>query len=74
MGTDLITLLSDQHRDVELMFDELEDISGEAGEQALVPACRAVIALVEHSVAEQIHLYSTVARASTVATSSPTGR
>lgn len=56
----MITLLTGQHRDVEVMFDELEDVSGEASEEALVLARRVVISLVLHSVAEEIHLYPTV--------------
>ncbi len=57
---DVIDVLTDQHREVEQMFVALERIDGAAGEEALVLARQVVIALVQHSVSEEIHLYPAV--------------
>lgn len=56
----VIDVLTGQHREVEQMFVALERIDGAASEEALVLARQAVIALVQHSVSEEIHLYPAV--------------
>jgi hemerythrin superfamily protein len=57
---DLITLLTEQHRDVDLLFYQLADITGEASAEALMLGRQVVISLVTHSIAEEQHLYPTV--------------
>jgi hemerythrin superfamily protein len=59
---DLIDLLTDQPRDVDLLFYQLADITGEASAEALVLGRRVVISLVTHAIAEERHLYPAVRR------------
>lgn len=56
----MITVLTGQHREVDQMFAQLERIDGASTQEALVVARQAVIALVQHSVSEEIHLYPAV--------------
>jgi hemerythrin superfamily protein len=58
--TDLITVLTDEHREVEQIFSRLESLAGGTSEEAERLARRLVISLVQHSVAEEIYLYPTV--------------
>lgn len=58
--TDLITLLSDEHREVEQMFGRLESLAGGTSEDAENVARDVVVSLVKHSVAEEIYLYPLV--------------
>ncbi|HEU0088168.1 MAG TPA: hemerythrin domain-containing protein [Pseudonocardiaceae bacterium] len=55
--TDLITILTDQHREVDAMFLQLENMDGASGEEAKRLTEQVVILLVQHSVAEEVHLY-----------------
>lgn len=57
---DLITVLTDEHREVEQVFGRLESLAGGTSEQAEQLARQLVICLVQHSVAEEIYLYPTV--------------
>jgi hemerythrin-like domain-containing protein len=58
--TDLITALTDEHREVEQIFSRLESLAGGTSEEAEQLARQLVISLVQHSVAEEIYLYPTV--------------
>lgn len=55
--TDLITLLIGQHREVDQMFVQLEKVDGSSSDEAQRLAEQVVRSLVQHSVAEEIHLY-----------------
>lgn len=57
--TDLIMFLTDQHRQVEQLFSQLESIEGSTGDQAQQLSEQVVMSLVQHSVAEEIYLYPT---------------
>ncbi|GAA2670528.1 hemerythrin domain-containing protein [Nonomuraea recticatena] len=57
---DVIAVLVTDHREVEQMFTELEQMSEGAGEQAKTLAEKVVIELVRHAVAEEEYLYPTV--------------
>jgi hemerythrin superfamily protein len=59
-STDMITLLTDQHREVDGMFARLEMMEGATDEKAQRLAEQVVTALVQHSVAEEVYLYPTV--------------
>lgn len=59
---DLITILTEQHREVNEMFNQLEKIDGTTGDEAEHLAEQVVIFLVKHSVAEEIHLYPATRR------------
>ena len=58
--TSLITYLTGQHRSVALKFGQLEKLRDSSDEEAATIAQQAVIALMKHSVAEEIHLYPLV--------------
>lgn len=55
--TDIVTYLTEQHREVEQMFGQLESMSGSTDDEARRIAEQVVTTLVQHSVAEEIHLY-----------------
>ncbi|WP_308126065.1 hemerythrin domain-containing protein [Nonomuraea ceibae] len=57
---DVITVLVTDHREVEQMFSQLEQMAGDASEQAKTLAEKVVIELVRHSVAEEEYLYPAV--------------
>ena len=59
-STDFIDVLSAQHREVEGLFAELEARFGSKAEEVENTARRAVTLLVEHTVAEEVHLYPLV--------------
>ncbi|MFI7611602.1 hemerythrin domain-containing protein [Nonomuraea terrae] len=54
---DVIAVLVTDHREVEEMFTQLEQMSGDGGERAKTLAEKVVIELVRHSVAEEAYLY-----------------
>jgi hemerythrin superfamily protein len=56
----MITFLIDQHNEVNGMFTQLESIDGATGDEAKRLAEQVVMALVKHSIAEEIYLYPTV--------------
>ncbi|WP_113698972.1 hemerythrin domain-containing protein [Nonomuraea lactucae] len=57
---DVIAVLITDHHEVEEMFSELEQMSGQTSEQAKTLAEQVVIELVRHSVAEEEYLYPAV--------------
>ncbi|MGA5760606.1 hemerythrin domain-containing protein [Nonomuraea bangladeshensis] len=57
---DVIEVLTHDHREVEQMFSELEDLRGAIGERPKLLAENVVIELVRHSVAEEQYLYPAV--------------
>lgn len=59
-STDLIEVLSAEHREVERLFAELEARFGSAAAEVEDTARQVVIRLVQHSVAEEVHLYPLV--------------
>jgi hemerythrin-like domain-containing protein len=59
---ELVTFLIGQHRGVDQMFVQLEKLTGSATEEAEQLARQVVARLVQHSVAEEIHLYPLVRR------------
>jgi hemerythrin superfamily protein len=61
--TDVITFLTEQHREVEDMFAQLKDMDGATDEKAQRLAEQVVTFLVKHSVAEEIYLYPAVRKA-----------
>lgn len=58
--TDMVTVLTNEHRDVEQMFSQLENLDGSSSEEAQRLAEQVVISLMQHSVAEEIYLYPTI--------------
>jgi hemerythrin superfamily protein len=58
--TDVITFLTQQHREVDALFTQLERMEGSTSDEARRLAEQVVIALVKHSVAEEIYLYPAV--------------
>lgn len=61
-SADIIQTLTQQHREVEALFGELEGCFGTKAQEAEDAARKAVTLLVEHSVAEEVHLYPLVRR------------
>ncbi|WP_328307996.1 hemerythrin domain-containing protein [Actinomycetospora sp. NBC_00405] len=61
-STDLIDVLAAEHREVEALFAELEARFGASGPEVEDIAQRVVTRLVQHSVAEEVHLYPLVRR------------
>jgi hemerythrin superfamily protein len=61
--TDVITFLMEQHTEVDGMFAELEGREGATDSKVKSLAEQVVMALVKHSVAEEIYLYPTVREA-----------
>jgi hemerythrin superfamily protein len=59
-STDLIDVLAAEHREVEALFAELEARFGASGPEVEDIAQRVVTRLVQHSVAEEVHLYPLV--------------
>ncbi|MDD7918721.1 hemerythrin domain-containing protein [Actinomycetospora callitridis] len=59
-STDLIDVLAAEHREVEGLFAELEARFGASGPEVEDIAQRVVTRLVQHSVAEEVHLYPLV--------------
>jgi hemerythrin superfamily protein len=59
-STDLIDVLAAEHREVEALFAELEARFGASGPDVEDIAQRVVTRLVQHSVAEEVHLYPLV--------------
>lgn len=59
---DVISVLTGQHREIDRIFAALERIDGAPSQEALVRARQAVMALVQHSVSEEMHLYPAVRR------------
>ncbi|MEV4115275.1 hemerythrin domain-containing protein [Nonomuraea sp. NPDC049695] len=57
---DVIEVLVTDHREVEQLFGELEQMVGSIGEQAKTLAEKVVIELVRHSIAEEQYLYPAV--------------
>jgi hemerythrin superfamily protein len=58
--TDVITFLTQQHREVDALFAQLERMEGSTSDEAQRLAEQVVIFLVKHSVAEEIYLYPAV--------------
>lgn len=56
----MITFLTHQHREVNVLFTQLEKMEGSTSDDARSLAEQVVIALVKHSVAEEIYLYPAV--------------
>lgn len=61
--TDVITFLTEQHREVADVFAQLEDMDGATDEKPQRLAEQVVTSLVKHSVAEEIYLYPAVRKA-----------
>lgn len=61
--TDVITFLTEQHREVDDVFAQLEQMDGATDEKAQRLTEQVVTSLVKHSVAEEIYLYPAVRRA-----------
>ena len=61
--TDVIMFLTEQHREVDDMFAQLEDMDGATDEKVQRLAEQVVTSLVKHSVAEEIYLYPAVRKA-----------
>jgi hemerythrin-like domain-containing protein len=59
-STDLIDVLAAEHREVEALFAELEARFGSSSSEVDDLASRVVTRLVQHSVAEEVHLYPLV--------------
>ncbi|MDD7965277.1 hemerythrin domain-containing protein [Actinomycetospora lemnae] len=59
-STDFIDLLSAEHREVERLFAELEARFGSSASEVEDTAREVVTRLVQHSVAEEVHLYPLV--------------
>jgi hemerythrin superfamily protein len=59
MAEDMITVLVTDHREVEDIFTQLEQQSGQTGEDIENLATQVVAELVRHSVAEEAYLYPT---------------
>lgn len=57
---DLITVLTEDHREAEELFGHLESRAGETSQQAEDLLRETVTALVQHSVVEEVYLYPTV--------------
>jgi hypothetical protein len=55
--TDVITFLTHQHREVNALFTQLERMEGSTSDETRRLAEQVVIALVKHSVGEEIYLY-----------------
>jgi len=58
--TDVITVLTHEHNEVEGMFAQLENMDGATDAEVQRLAEQVVTSLVKHSVAEEIYLYPTV--------------
>lgn len=58
--TDVITFLTHQHREVNALFTQLERMEGSTSDETRRLAEQVVIALVKHSVGEEIYLYPAV--------------
>jgi hemerythrin-like domain-containing protein len=61
--TDVIMFLTEQHREVDDIFAQLEDMDGATDEKVQRLAEQVVTSLVKHSVAEEIYLYPAVRKA-----------
>jgi hemerythrin-like domain-containing protein len=61
--TDVIMFLTEQHREVDDIFAQLEDMDGATDEKVQRLAEQVVTFLVKHSVAEEIYLYPAVRKA-----------
>ncbi|GAA2355072.1 hemerythrin domain-containing protein [Nonomuraea africana] len=57
---DVVAVLVTDHREVEQMFTQLQQMVGDIGERAQMLAEKVVIELVRHSVAEEEYLYPAV--------------
>jgi len=60
MGTDVISLLVNDHREVERMFHQLENTARGDGETHRTLSTQVIAELVRHSVAEEQYLYPAV--------------
>jgi hemerythrin superfamily protein len=61
--TDVIAFLTEQHREVDDVFAQLEKMDGATDEKVQLLAEQVVTSLVKHSVAEEIYLYPAVRKA-----------
>lgn len=61
--TDVIVFLTEQHREVDDVFRQLEQMDGSTDEKVQLLAEQVVTSLVKHSVAEEIYLYPAVRKA-----------
>lgn len=60
--TDVIAILTHDHREVEELFQQLEQLESGAHERRRELTDQAIIELVRHSVAEEEHLYPAAVR------------
>jgi hemerythrin-like domain-containing protein len=60
---DVIVFLTEQHREVEDVFAQLQDMDGATDEKVQRLTEQVITSLVKHSVAEEIHLYPAVRKA-----------